>query len=972
MPAELSEQLRTSLGGAYTISRELGGGGMSRVFVALDRALGRTVVIKVLHPELAAGVNAERFKREVQLAARLQHPHIVPVLTAGEVEGLPYYVMPFVKGESLRARLAGGPLPIPEIVSILGDVAKALAYAHSEDVVHRDIKPDNILLSAGAATVADFGIAKALSSARQGERGETLTSLGTSLGTPAYMAPEQVAGDPDVNQRADIYSFGCVAYELLTGQPPFAGKSPQQLLAAHVMEEPVPVAERRPGIPATLAELVMRCLEKEPANRPQTASEVVTQLSTSAPLESFPASAPPTRRRALRWAAGATVLVLALAGFVAYRSLQRGARDDGSLSLAVAPFEVLDPTLALWKEGAVDVLTRNLDGAGPIRAVSPSVAIKQWSGRSDRASALAFGERVGAKVVLYGQLMPAGRDVVNAKVWIVDTDHATAAPVEVSVSDSSARMDRLTDSLSVRALSAIGRRRTIGAARVASLGSGSLPAIKAFLQGAQYFRRTQWDSAAVALRQAVSLDSTFGIAYAMLAQAVGWASGADNPETTASYRRAGELVRPGLSARDSLILTALRHYANSSGLRPDRASEARAAIAAAEAAATRYPNDPEPWYLLADMRFHADNKATEPELLALFDRSIQADSAFAPAYVHATEMAFRYGPEVGRRYAAAYLALNPRDVEAQGLRLAAQLADPAQLRSAGARKFLDTVSLDVARRAFPALARLPDSAETGLLLLKAGMQRVPDGTAGRRQLTNMYINQLAMRGHIDEAWQLAVKQRHYAAAEIAALGLVPPDSAARVMTPWLELRTDASTFGYAVFATLRDSARLTSLTNGIERFAKTDTVAQRRLIFDYVLHSLRAYTALAKGDTAGAIRLFDAVPDSVISLAVDQFVHARLLARSDPRRALVLLERRATVGTLLAGARELERGRVAEALNEREKAVDAYSYVAQLWAYAEAPQLRDASKEARDALARLDPDGRTRKELVQRLSRTER
>src|SRR3954465_12801137 len=196
MPLDLAEQLKASLGSSYTIARELGGGGMSRVFLADDNALGRQVVIKVLLPELAASVNADRFKREVQLSARLQHPHIVPVLTAGEVNGLPYYVMPFVKGESPRAPLPAGPLAIPEVISILGDVGKALAYAQSDGIVHRDIKPDNILLSGGASTVADFGIAKALAAAQRGGRPEgdsptdidesALTSLGTSLGTPAY------------------------------------------------------------------------------------------------------------------------------------------------------------------------------------------------------------------------------------------------------------------------------------------------------------------------------------------------------------------------------------------------------------------------------------------------------------------------------------------------------------------------------------------------------------------------------------------------------------------------------------------------------------------------------------------------------------------------------------------------------------------------------------------------------------------
>jgi serine/threonine-protein kinase len=205
---EFEQRLRAALGASYTIERELGGGGMSRVFVAEDTALARPVVIKVLHPELAAGVNVDRFKREVQLLARLQHPHIVPILSAGEVDGLPYYIMPFVRGESLRARLDKGPMAPAEAAGLLADVAKALGAAHSEGVVHRDIKPDNILISGGAAVVADFGIAKALSTARLKEDSSTLTSLGTSLGTPAYMAPEQVAGDPNVDARADLYSLG--------------------------------------------------------------------------------------------------------------------------------------------------------------------------------------------------------------------------------------------------------------------------------------------------------------------------------------------------------------------------------------------------------------------------------------------------------------------------------------------------------------------------------------------------------------------------------------------------------------------------------------------------------------------------------------------------------------------------------------------------------------------------------------------
>ena len=276
----LREQLQATLDSAYTLERELGGGGMSRVFIATETALGRKVVVKVLSPELTAGVNLDRFNREIQVAARLQHPHIVPVLVAGETNGLPYYTMPFVEGESVRARLSRGPVPITEAVSILRDLARALAYAHEHGVVHRDIKPDNVLLSGGSATVTDFGIAKAISAARTAAGNVTLTQVGTSIGTPAYMAPEQAAADPATDHRADIYSFGCMAYELLAGRPPFIEKTPQRLLAAHMGEAPKPIAQLRPDTPPALAELVSRCLAKDADTRPQSASDLARVLES--------------------------------------------------------------------------------------------------------------------------------------------------------------------------------------------------------------------------------------------------------------------------------------------------------------------------------------------------------------------------------------------------------------------------------------------------------------------------------------------------------------------------------------------------------------------------------------------------------------------------------------------------------------------------------------------------------------------
>jgi len=275
---DIRPQVQSSLGDAYTIERELGGGGMSRTYVALERSLSRRVVVKVLSPELAAGVSVDRFKREILLAAQMQHPHVVPVLSSGDASGLPWFTMPYVEGESLRTRLARGPLATGEAVSVLRDVARALAFAHSRGVVHRDIKPDNVLLSQGSATVTDFGIAKAISAARTGGAGETLTMAGTSIGTPAYMAPEQAAGDPNIDHRSDIYAFGCMAYEVLTGRPPFVGQSPAKLLGAHLGEKPRDIRELRADTPEALAVLVMQCLEKDPATRPQQASDLARVL----------------------------------------------------------------------------------------------------------------------------------------------------------------------------------------------------------------------------------------------------------------------------------------------------------------------------------------------------------------------------------------------------------------------------------------------------------------------------------------------------------------------------------------------------------------------------------------------------------------------------------------------------------------------------------------------------------------------
>ncbi|MBA3672154.1 MAG: serine/threonine protein kinase, partial [Gemmatimonadaceae bacterium] len=307
----LREQLQSTLGDGYVVGRELGGGGMSRVFLAEEVRLGRTVVVKVLAPELAGAISAERFEREIRVAASLQQANIVPLLTAGDTAGLPYFTMPYVEGQSLRTRLAsGGTLSIGECVSVMRDVARALGYAHEHGVVHRDIKPDNVLLSRGAAEVTDFGIAKALDAARLPQDSHTLTQVGSSIGTPAYMSPEQAAGDPELDHRADIYALGVLAYEMLASGPPFAG-TPQAVMAAQVSAAPPPIA--RDDVPPALRRIVMKCLAKDPAHRYQSADELLGEIEAVATTSGTLQSTIRARRgRVLAWA-GAAAGILALA-----------------------------------------------------------------------------------------------------------------------------------------------------------------------------------------------------------------------------------------------------------------------------------------------------------------------------------------------------------------------------------------------------------------------------------------------------------------------------------------------------------------------------------------------------------------------------------------------------------------------------------------------------------------------------------
>ena len=381
---ETRNRLQAALGNAYRIYRELGGGGMSRVYVAEETAFQRRVVIKLLNTEIRGEISVRRFEREIQFAARLQHPHIVPLLSAGAADGLLFYTMPFVDGESLRERLRReGRLPIDDVVRIIGDVASALGHAHRHGVVHRDIKPENILLSDGGAVVADFGIAKALSDSLSDAATKTpqtaLTHHGLAIGTPRYMAPEQASGDPAADHRVDLYALGGVAYEMLAGRPVFLGESAQQLMVAHAIEQPEAIRKLRPETPDWLASLVMHCLEKAPRDRVHDAEEVMISLREAkhVPVRP-PKDAGAARPSVVKWfyisVAFSAALIATLAAGAAIEKFAFSRSTDRSPEPESVSFQILPPTSGDTRERIGDL------------AVSPDGKVVAFVARSDSSS----------------------------------------------------------------------------------------------------------------------------------------------------------------------------------------------------------------------------------------------------------------------------------------------------------------------------------------------------------------------------------------------------------------------------------------------------------------------------------------------------------------------------------------------------------------------------------------------------------
>ncbi len=532
MTRDLLTELQSGLGTRFTIERELAGGGFARVFLAHESALKRPVVIKVLSPELVAGISAKRFEREIQLAASLQQANIVPLLAAGQAGDVPYYTMPFVEGLSLRERLRrDSQVPLEQTIGILRDVARALAYAHDRGVVHRDIKPENILLSGDAAVVTDFGIAKAISVAKAADTGDLpnvslMTQPGTAVGTPAYMAPEQMSGDPSTDHRADLYSFGCLAYEMLAGRPPFGG-SLQSLFAAHLSEAPVPVSQRFPECPPQLARLVMQCLEKNPASRPQAARDILRVLDgVVSPATGFARFRQGLSGRQ-RIAAGA-VLLLAVASAVLVISRGRWAGNQhraDAHTVAVIPFfnvsgDSADDYLA---EGIADEVATALGNVPGLRVVSRGASYRF---RGQRAiDVRQVGAALAADHLLYGSVrrVPNGVRVSAQLARTADNIEAWSRSYDGGTGDALAFQDSIP-----RAIASALRRQFAGdttlplVASTRNRATTNSEAYDLYLRGRFLLQRRGVGvrQAVEKFEQAVAKDTGFARAHGALALAL--------------------------------------------------------------------------------------------------------------------------------------------------------------------------------------------------------------------------------------------------------------------------------------------------------------------------------------------------------------------------------------------------------------------------------------------------------------------
>jgi len=506
--ADLLAHLRAALTGRYTIEHELGRGGMATVYLGRDLKHHRAVAIKVLRPELAAVLGPDRFVREIEIAAGFTHPHILPLHDSGEADGFLYYVMPYVEGESLRDRLnREKQLPVDDATQIAREVASALAYAHSHDVVHRDIKPENIMLVSGQAVVSDFGIARGISEAG----GEKLTATGVSVGTPIYMSPEQAAGGGRLDGRSDIYSLGCVLYEILAGQPPFTGPTAESVLHQHLVAEPPHITAIRGAVPAPVEAVIRRALAKAPADRFATAAQFAEAL---APISAPPPASPhPPRRVRRRAAIAALVAVVIVLAAVATGIWFSGSKGTAVQSLAVLPLADLsmDSTRGYFADAMTDLMITHLARSPYLRVTSRTSTLRYRGGQK---SVPEIGRELNVDLIVEGSVVRDGQRVrITAQLIRAATDkHVWANTFERDFS----RVLALQEDVAKAIAEQIGVK--LAPWHTAPTPGESPQAQEAYLRGIYYYGMGDMMRSAQALEQAVMLDPDHALAYAALAR----------------------------------------------------------------------------------------------------------------------------------------------------------------------------------------------------------------------------------------------------------------------------------------------------------------------------------------------------------------------------------------------------------------------------------------------------------------------
>ena len=575
-------EIAGALEGRYTVERELGHGGMAIVYLAHDVKHDRRVAIKVLRPELAAALGAERFLREITIAAQLHHPHILPLYDSGEAGGFLFYVMPYVEGESLRDRLERETqLPLVDALQITREVADALSYAHNQDVVHRDIKPENILLESGHAIVADFGIARAITAAG----GETLTGTGIAVGTPSYMSPEQASGDHRLDGRSDLYSLGCVTYEMLAGTPPYVGPTPQAILARRLTDPIPPLKTVRETVPESIERAIARALAKVPADRFATVMQFAEALEK-----------PVLARSRLSWwlALGTASLAVVGIGVAKLIGRHRPVVIPSASVIAVIPFAPSVPDTALSRLGRDLVLTisASLDGIGDIHTVDPGTVLVQSedpTARYSRDQATGLGRRFGAGSVIHGSLVRDGRNVrLDFELLGIAGEPSLARVTVVGSPDSTAA---LTDSATWQLLHQIWLRGEPPTPSLAAVTTQSVPALRAFLEGERAMTDGLWPDAEKAFARAIGADSSFWLAYWRHMYARNFQG---QPEDKALYQ-ALWLHRTQVHGVDSLLLEADGGPGS---------SKTSVALTLSEKATRDYPYNWWAWFFHADYLVH--------------------------------------------------------------------------------------------------------------------------------------------------------------------------------------------------------------------------------------------------------------------------------------------------------------------------------------------------------------------------------